>query len=362
MPQHVPSRRRIPVPSELACAFIVVASGFCCLPVHAQQGWTLGAPNIAVDASLDSFAVGTCLIDESRCFPQKVFCDTAAQDRAEGSVPLPCPGWPLLVQRRIGPGEICIDHRVAAVLPSTDWAARADGSFQEIDLGFRASCRFDRRPADWVASHLEATCLTDETEDGSSTSCGQSDIQGRGAIQIHVPFEACGTTSVSIDFVLGVIDAVVKLREGSPLGDGGPLTKVTIELRDLVHHDSLVHRIERLDVLASVDALSRTFPIPPEVIGAGSYRLSVTLDVDGMVYKDGCDTYAAWASQHAAAEVRLRPFDLDGTGEIDLGDVSMVLLDFGPCPGCATDLDASGEVDVGDVSLLLLAFGPVDCR
>jgi hypothetical protein len=35
-----------------------------------------------------------------------------------------------------------------------------------------------------------------------------------------------------------------------------------------------------------------------------------------------------------------------------------VLLDYGPCAGCPTDLDGTGEVDFGDVGLVLLNFGP----
>ncbi len=50
--------------------------------------------------------------------------------------------------------------------------------------------------------------------------------------------------------------------------------------------------------------------------------------------------------------------DLDGSGEVDSGDVSICLLDTGPCPGCQSDLDGSGEVDSGDVSLCLLSTGP----
>ena len=49
--------------------------------------------------------------------------------------------------------------------------------------------------------------------------------------------------------------------------------------------------------------------------------------------------------------------DLDGSGEVDSGDVSIVLLDTGSCAGCPTDLDGSGEVDSGDVSLVLLSTG-----
>jgi len=50
--------------------------------------------------------------------------------------------------------------------------------------------------------------------------------------------------------------------------------------------------------------------------------------------------------------------DLDESGEVDGGDVSFALLDYGPCPGCPGDVDGSGEVDFGDVSLILLSMGP----
>jgi hypothetical protein len=50
--------------------------------------------------------------------------------------------------------------------------------------------------------------------------------------------------------------------------------------------------------------------------------------------------------------------DLDGSLEVDTGDVAFALLDFGPCPGCPSDLDGTGEVDFGDVALILLSSGP----
>jgi hypothetical protein len=46
--------------------------------------------------------------------------------------------------------------------------------------------------------------------------------------------------------------------------------------------------------------------------------------------------------------------DFNGDRIVDSSDVSLMLLDFGPCSGCATDLDGSGEVDSADVSLQLL--------
>ena len=48
--------------------------------------------------------------------------------------------------------------------------------------------------------------------------------------------------------------------------------------------------------------------------------------------------------------------DLDGDGAVGSADIAVLLLDFGPCPGCPSDLDQSGEVDAGDIAFLLLLF------
>ena len=49
--------------------------------------------------------------------------------------------------------------------------------------------------------------------------------------------------------------------------------------------------------------------------------------------------------------------DLDRDGRVDFGDVSLALLEFGPCNACEADLDLNGVVDFGDVALILLSFG-----
>ena len=71
---------------------------------------------------------------------------------------------------------------------------------------------------------------------------------------------------------------------------------------------------------------------------------------------------AAFAAVLAEARRRFEPAacpeDVDGSGEVDSGDVALALLDFGPCAGCAVDLDGTGDVDFGDIALILLASGP----
>ncbi|MFM7806638.1 MAG: hypothetical protein ACKPEA_01750, partial [Planctomycetota bacterium] len=52
----------------------------------------------------------------------------------------------------------------------------------------------------------------------------------------------------------------------------------------------------------------------------------------------------------------LKQGDLDGDGTVGPSDISILLLDYGPCVGCPSDLDGSGEVDGGDLSFLLLLF------
>jgi hypothetical protein len=51
------------------------------------------------------------------------------------------------------------------------------------------------------------------------------------------------------------------------------------------------------------------------------------------------------------------PSDLDGSTQIDFGDVALMLLQMGDLGGPA-DLDASGTVDSADIALLLLDYGP----
>jgi agmatine/peptidylarginine deiminase len=55
-----------------------------------------------------------------------------------------------------------------------------------------------------------------------------------------------------------------------------------------------------------------------------------------------------------------RTGDLDGDGFITGGDISVLLLDAGPCADvndCPADLDYDGNVGASDISLLLLSFG-----
>ena len=66
---------------------------------------------------------------------------------------------------------------------------------------------------------------------------------------------------------------------------------------------------------------------------------------------------ANWAFYNAALAEACRPLsDVDGSGSVDAGDMSVLLLDFGSAGG-PCDLDDDGVVTASDLSMVLLDFG-----
>ena len=51
------------------------------------------------------------------------------------------------------------------------------------------------------------------------------------------------------------------------------------------------------------------------------------------------------------------PGDFDGNGVVDGGDLGLMLVAWGRCPGCTPDLNEDGIVDGGDLGLMLVAWG-----
>ncbi|MHC5113001.1 MAG: WD40/YVTN/BNR-like repeat-containing protein [Planctomycetota bacterium] len=50
--------------------------------------------------------------------------------------------------------------------------------------------------------------------------------------------------------------------------------------------------------------------------------------------------------------------DLDGDGDVDFGDILIVIGSWGPCAGaCPADLDGSGAVDFGDILIVIANWG-----
>lgn len=117
-------------------------------------------------------------------------------------------------------------------------------------------------------------------------------------------------------------------------------------------------------------------PTSGTTAAVGLVELSTnTVTLTGLTWNNGDVLYLRWQDANDAANdaglaiddlaiiadiagENTCPSDLDGSRNVDSGDVSLVLLDVGPCQGCASDLDGSGDVDSGDVSMVLLESGP----
>ena len=98
--------------------------------------------------------------------------------------------------------------------------------------------------------------------------------------------------------------------------------------------------------------------VPMQVFGSSPAREG---DMYWLVLGDGiadAELDVAVEAARTLYEPPACPGDLDGSGQVDNGDVALALLEFGPCVDCASDLDGTGEVDFGDVALILLGTGP----
>jgi hypothetical protein len=49
--------------------------------------------------------------------------------------------------------------------------------------------------------------------------------------------------------------------------------------------------------------------------------------------------------------------DLDGSGKVNLADLSILLSQWGECAGCPADLNGNGWVNLPDLSILVSQWG-----
>ncbi|MHC4948721.1 MAG: hypothetical protein ACYTG1_10720, partial [Planctomycetota bacterium] len=91
-----------------------------------------------------------------------------------------------------------------------------------------------------------------------------------------------------------------------------------------------------------------TLPQPHEHHAQLLFYLDTPGDAIIMTAGDGIDVATAAA---------LCPEDLDGSGDVSIGDLLLVLGAWGPCGGCPEDLDGSGDVGVADMLQVLGAWG-----
>ena len=51
------------------------------------------------------------------------------------------------------------------------------------------------------------------------------------------------------------------------------------------------------------------------------------------------------------------PGDINGDGQVDGSDLTILLGNWGPCAGCPADINGDGQVDGSDLTILLGNWG-----
>jgi hypothetical protein len=326
----------------------------------AQQGWTTGPATADVRASLtSSTASGT---RHEPCHPAKFATPTSWTDAIEPDDAPANAAWPLFVQPS-EPSDGVL--QLAEVRGDPDHpAVVVEGHALGDELGLRVSAAFRKRQPEDLANLLAASCSE------GAEFCGAASVDFSGTMTIRMPLTLCGPTIVSTTAVLKAIDAVV--APGYSHEDDVWHGRWTWQI--------LSHRTDGLgeevfaDTIDLISPQTETGSRTAVELSSGTYEVVATLlspsalsamDPDvkpaERVTKLACEMDVVWATQEASLSLRIRPFDLDGSGEIDMGDLALTMLDFGPCADCGSDVDGSGEVDQGDLALLLLNFGAANC-
>ena len=71
------------------------------------------------------------------------------------------------------------------------------------------------------------------------------------------------------------------------------------------------------------------------------------------------DTSRACLARATVSETAPCNSDLDGNGHVEIGDLLVLIAQWGPCTaGCQADIDGNGSVDLNDLLGMLGAFGP----
>lgn len=239
-----------------------------------------------------------------------------------------------------------------------DHGATAEASFARSPVSITFSASLDRADREEV----EARILASRASEPMDCGLGHVDcyMTGRGGVSLRSSLD--GTTRFRLD-------------EDSTVDVAGWVASSDAESAGLRYRAAVSWAIRRAGS-ASVEAQGgaevdfadargdRADERSTSVrLGAGEYELTCSFASGGTV--DDCCCWhpgqqrEAWSdAEQAGVTVRITGAvegDLDGNGCVDMGDMAMLLLEFGTEGGPA-DIDGNGSVDSGDIGSLLVLF------
>ncbi|MHC5005318.1 MAG: FG-GAP-like repeat-containing protein, partial [Planctomycetota bacterium] len=193
-----------------------------------------------------------------------------------------------------------------------------------------------------------AICVGDIDGDGDEDVCVAGSTVAFGTTGFRVFINDGGVLAAPIEYALGTTMDQAAL--GDRDGDGD---------LDAIALDWTSGQLLLLENQGGVFA----DPVAAPLDGPSSYTGLGVADLDG----DGrADAVLGRADDASGGGLELHfadpggPADLDGDGLVDIDDLLVVIMAWGPCPGgpapCPADLDRNGVVDVDDLLEVVLAW------
>ena len=224
--------------------------------------------------------------------------------------------------------------------------------FEGTTTGFTTTGNLGPSKGGWmrVTPSTTNTCNGPNSRSGSlkcyvtgALTAGCNDMDGGYTELLSPTFDATGAETLLMGITTFLSNSAGSFPGEDPLtisvsNDGGA-TWVLVD--QILSSHNWTDRTYRIETLVTPTDVMRV-KVRAEDLGAGDSQ--VKAGIDDMWFESVVCTAGPFG-------------DLDGDRRVGPSDLAMLLLDYGPCPGsCAADLDQSGEVDGGDIAILLMNF------
>ena len=201
----------------------------------------------------------------------------------------------------------------------------------------------------------------------------RDEMTGKGAISFGTGDQAGEESTVlggSARFVLAdraAVEISADVSVENPVAENSSFHSVAEWRINRVYGDNGLEHAGQLEVTTPrsiTGTIAKGSGSQRVVLDAGEYVVTFGFIAQGLVQRCYCcddSMRRSWASaEHARIRLSVEggcEADLDGSGEVDGGDLAILLMEYGGSGGLA-DFDGSGLVDGGDIAVLLLYYGP----